>query len=442
MRFVNMMKVSLMAIGLAFLPVAVAVQGVPEAVAQQAETDREAEKEAKKAAREAEKEAKKAEAEAKKAAREAERQAKKAEAEAKRAAKKAEAEAEKAAKKAEADAKRAAKKAEAEAKKAAREAEKQAKNAEAEARKAARNAEEATGAEEARGAEEATATAAAAKKTGPEARREARELSRRGLAHFGKGEYDQAIECFIRAHELDPLPEHQFNLAWAYKRKGDKRSAYESFQNFLAANPRDRNMVQEARENSDELKLYIDAEDALLADSKALKEQVEQTQQEVAELRTRHEDAMSQKSDELEATRKELAEAQAGASQGGTASGSGAGGGKRTAGTAMLVAGGVALGAAIVSGAEARSADRKLDGLGPGDIFSESRVWLHERGEAAEKRMVIFSITGAALVAGGAVVYYLGERDARRPSQLERGPLAITPAVSPSSAGIQVSGSF
>jgi hypothetical protein len=102
----------------------------------------------------------------------------------------------------------------------------------------------------------------------------------------------------------------------------------------------------------------------------------------------------------------------------------------------------VALGAAIFSGLEARSADRKLDGLGADDTFTESRVWLHDRGEAAEKRMIIFSITGAALVAGGAVVYYLGERQARRPSPTERGPVAITPALSPSSAGIQVSGSF
>jgi tetratricopeptide (TPR) repeat protein len=436
MRFVTMMRISLLAIGLALLPVAAPLQGVPEAAAQQDATDPAADKEARKAAREAEKAAKKAEAEAKKAAKKAEAEAKKAARDAERQAKKEEAAAKKAAKKEAEEAKKAAKKEAEEAKKAAKkEAEEAKKTAKKEAEEAKKEAEE---------AKQAAKEETAAGKAGCDARNDARALSRRGLKHYGNREYDQAIECFNRAYELDPLPEHQFNLGYAYKRKGDKRSAYESFQKFLVANPRDASMRDEATDNADELKHYIDAEDALLVETRALKAQAEQAQRETAQLHTSHDEAMSQKNDELETIRQDLEKARTTqvSQQQHTVSGSGAGGGKRTAGAAMLAAGGVALGAAIFSGLEARSADRKLDDLGPNDTFNESRVWLHERGEAAQKRMLIFSLTGAALAAGGAVVYYLGERDARRPSQLERGPVAITPAVSASGAGIQVSGSF
>ncbi len=64
---------------------------------------------------------------------------------------------------------------------------------------------------------------------------EARQLSDQGLESYRRGEYDQAIDRFKEAYVLSRLPDLLYDLAQAYRRKGDcahARSAYRSYLEF------------------------------------------------------------------------------------------------------------------------------------------------------------------------------------------------------------------
>ncbi len=91
---------------------------------------------------------------------------------------------------------------------------------------------------------------------------------------------------------------------------------------------------------------------------------------------------------------------------------------------------------------DARSANNQLDGLGEGDVWNASKDWLHDRGESSNRRMLVLSITGAVFIAGGATLYYLGDRDARKPLPKESPAVSVRPAVGSTSAGVEIAGQF
>src|SRR5690242_1678652 len=66
---------------------------------------------------------------------------------------------------------------------------------------------------------------------------EARRLSDEGLAHFKQGEYDAAIDSFRASYQLSPLPVLLFNLAQAFRRKGDCTQALALYQRYLNEEP-------------------------------------------------------------------------------------------------------------------------------------------------------------------------------------------------------------
>ena len=65
----------------------------------------------------------------------------------------------------------------------------------------------------------------------------ARELSDRGLGHYQRGELDAAIESFMGAYALSNNAGLLFNIAQAFRLKGDCASAKDYYQSYLAAGP-------------------------------------------------------------------------------------------------------------------------------------------------------------------------------------------------------------
>ena len=67
-----------------------------------------------------------------------------------------------------------------------------------------------------------------------------------GQAHFEHAEYDAAITEFTRANELAPVPLMKFNIAQAYRLKGDCVKALVLYQEYLAGGPpaADRQLVE------------------------------------------------------------------------------------------------------------------------------------------------------------------------------------------------------
>jgi tetratricopeptide (TPR) repeat protein len=255
---------------------------------------------------------------------------------------------------------------------------------------------------------------------------------KRGLKLIAEQKYDDAIAAISAAYALDPKTEHLYNLGVAYHLKGDKRAALDHYQRFLASGSKNKQLVKVATDYAAQLEADLKAEDdARLAAEKA---EADRKAADAAAQRKTADDAEKKRlADEAAARDRDRASAPA------QAVATGAGRGKRAIGTGLLVAGGAALGVAVLAGLDARSANDELDGIGPGDEWTVSRDWLHDRGESSERRALIFGIAGGALVAGGAVLYYLGERDAGRGRERS---VAVAPVLGSGVAGVGVTGAF
>jgi tetratricopeptide (TPR) repeat protein len=66
---------------------------------------------------------------------------------------------------------------------------------------------------------------------------QARALFAEGLRHYNVGEYDEAIERFRSAYQLDPAAGLLYNLAQAHRLKGDCAEALVLYRRFLATQP-------------------------------------------------------------------------------------------------------------------------------------------------------------------------------------------------------------
>src|SRR5215813_608889 len=72
---------------------------------------------------------------------------------------------------------------------------------------------------------------------GPADQARARKLTDEGLTHYNVAEYDQAIESFKAAYVISKAPGLLFNIAQAYRLKGDCAQALHFYKNYLRVEP-------------------------------------------------------------------------------------------------------------------------------------------------------------------------------------------------------------
>lgn len=89
----------------------------------------------------------------------------------------------------------------------------------------------------ARAGGEATADGPPPGTISPEALETARRLFEEGQVHYSLGEYDQAIARFRRAYEISSAPALLFDIAQAYRLKGECRQALEIYRHFARQVP-------------------------------------------------------------------------------------------------------------------------------------------------------------------------------------------------------------
>ena len=65
----------------------------------------------------------------------------------------------------------------------------------------------------------------------------ARQLHEQGLRHYEAGQYGRAVAAYRKAYALVPVPGILFNLAQAYRLRGDCRRAHRAYRSFLRAAP-------------------------------------------------------------------------------------------------------------------------------------------------------------------------------------------------------------
>ena len=291
----------------------------------------------------------------------------------------------------------------------------------------------------AQGAAAETGADAASDMSPREAKRLARQRFFESQELMQNEQYDEAIVALEAAYSLDPQDLHLFNLGLANYLRGAKEESLGYFQKFLAENPRDRGLVREARRFVGILERDV----AIIQEARAQAQaQVTESEQAAAAARAEAEAAAAERraaDEQAAAARAEAEQAQAARERWQRiAAEPPRGTGKRALGTSMVLLGGLAVGVGAFYGLEARSANDELEGATDWQV---SYDWYVDRAEGYDQRMLIFSLAGAGLIAGGATVYYLGEREARQvPS--EQDALRLAPAVGARSAGVQVLGRF
>lgn len=83
----------------------------------------------------------------------------------------------------------------------------------------------------------AVATAEAAPAPSPEALERAKAASDRGRSAHERGQYDRAVDAYQEAYVLAPSPGILFNLAQAYRLKGDCDNAVLMYRGYLSTRP-------------------------------------------------------------------------------------------------------------------------------------------------------------------------------------------------------------
>ena len=212
--------------------------------------------------------------------------------------------------------------------------------------------------------------------TSSETEARARALYDQGMRHYNLSEYDAAIESFKQGYKLSGNPGFLYNIAQAYRLKGDCAQARTFYRNYLRADPQTENRVQ--------------------------------VEEHIAALATCPEPA--------------LVPAGPAASRPAP---------RRTA-TALRVSGLVAVGVglalagtSVYFGLDARRASKTI-----GDLYRTGGTWdqaakdTEARGQRSQTLMLALGISGGAAVAAGAVIFGLGVRAARRE---QRVPVAVLP---------------
>jgi tetratricopeptide (TPR) repeat protein len=215
-----------------------------------------------------------------------------------------------------------------------------------------------------------------------------REAVARGSERFDAGDYAGARADFQSAYELHPEPLLLFNIASTFRREGERERAIELYRAFLERAPAD------------------DPRRALAATTIA---ELEQELAAPIEIEAPPEPPRATTTTTMAPPRPAPAETGLPAPPAERpAPPTGAvlrGAGLACLGAALVGAGGALLAARDISRSEAA-----LEALGPGSSWGPEEAGWYARGEAAERRLVLWSAAGATLATSGAILYLVGHR--------------------------------
>lgn len=250
----------------------------------------------------------------------------------------------------------------------------------------------------------------------------ARQLHEEGLAHYEKRQYGRAIAAYRKAYALVPAPGILFNLAQAYRLRGDCKRAYRAYKNFLAV-VTDTPEANLAREHAQ----------ALRPCAKAPAEPEPAPAPAIAPAPV----LAPQLTEETPAPPPPVVEPVVTVQR---APRSHAGQDKKILGLGIGGAGGVLALVGVFYGLKARGAASDLS-----DFYDDGGVWtdeLSQRENDLDRHRALalgFGLTGAAAIGTGAVLYWLGHKE----SSIERadqGAVAVVPGAG--GAVISWSGAF
>jgi tetratricopeptide (TPR) repeat protein len=327
----------------------------------------------------------------------------------------------------------------------------------------------------------AQAQAKPAAPVSPEVKKQAKAHFKQGKAYQDAGDYKAAVDEYMAAYKLLPIPELLFNLAQVYRLMGDKHKALDTYRKFVDAAP-EAVGSDDARAHIARLKLEIEAEDANEAAKRAQSEaqaarraQEESTRRaQSAEVDARRHDDISRRNADQAARDQRAAEerlhraeadeeARRAAGNPGTPAAarpddSAVPGGATTvatpagqrdvghiyrmAGAATMLGGLLAITGGAVYGGLALSESNKIKNLKPGDAWTPALAGDVKSGQSDQTSMYALYGVGGALVIGGAVLYYVGMHSDHGSASAEGSRVSLAPVVTGTSGGVLMQGSF
>lgn len=244
-----------------------------------------------------------------------------------------------------------------------------------------------------------------------QASEEDRAIARR---HFMRGKelhaarkYREAAAAYLEAYEHFPSPAFIYNVAQVYRLAGDRKAALTHYRKYLELEP-------DGEGSNDAREFVASLEDALAGDDGGQPPSADDT-------------PASQPIDP----------GAPGPGDDRVSTGS-PGRGKKILGTTVGAVGVVAIGVAVGFGLRASSAASELsDYRGP---WTPDQQQKYDDGQSAERTMAISAVIGGASLAAGAVLFYLGHRDARRAAASRR--LQVGALATDDQALVLVGGAF
>lgn len=230
------------------------------------------------------------------------------------------------------------------------------------------------------------------------------ELSNEAVEAFGAKRYDEAIDLFNKAYEIDPNPNYLFNIGRVYEEKGDLKKAVEFYQRFVS-----------------QAAVDLEAREAATARLKVLREALKQLEEE----KNKNEgetteppvvaDPEEDKPDRVRV--------------------------QRIAGYSLIGVGGAAL---IVGGVLGGLASADADSADSAE-FVDDRLRLREDARGKAQGADALFITGGVLAAVGVVLVLttLGKnKDKKQANTSRKRSVAFSPSASPRTMGATLSGRF
>jgi tetratricopeptide (TPR) repeat protein len=260
----------------------------------------------------------------------------------------------------------------------------------------------------------------------------------RAKAHFEAGEklqrageYDQAIAEYSKGYAQVPLPAFLFNIAQAYRLKGDRYEAVLWYQKYLTAEPNGR-ASPEARDHIATLKKEIEAQNA-----EAMRRAAEEERRRAEERRKKEAAERAKQAEEEERLRRAEREREETRSSRGR--------GLRIAGIASAAAGVAFVAVATYFGLRAGDIEAEIEEKAAmehqnGGSWTQELDDLVDDGESAERNMIVFSVVGGVAIAGGVTMYLLGVSARNRATESDS--VTFVPSITPDGAGLFAIGRF
>ncbi len=218
----------------------------------------------------------------------------------------------------------------------------------------------------------------------------ARRHFERGKELHAAGKYQEAATAYLAAYERFPAPAFLYNVAQVYRLAGDKQNALDNYRKYLAQEP-DGEGSADAREFVATLEAQLSAESS-------------------------GEPAESQPPIEVASSRPDPIDPIPGPGAPDADLSTNPGRGKRITGLVVGAAGVVGIGVSVAFALKARSATDDLNAYeGPWDDDQQD---LYDDGKAAERTSLVAAAVGGGALVTGAILYYLGSREASRATEL------------------------